>query len=63
MVPWHRSRADRSDRMAVTPTFPSRGTLRRFRFRPVDILVGVVLRELARSGCDIEVHVLPAQAG
>jgi NitT/TauT family transport system permease protein len=27
--------------MAVTSTFPSRDTLRRFRFRPVDALVGV----------------------
>jgi NitT/TauT family transport system permease protein len=27
--------------VAVTPTFPSRDTLRRFRFRPLDVVVGV----------------------
>jgi NitT/TauT family transport system permease protein len=26
--------------VAVTPTFPSRDTLRRFRFRPLDVAVG-----------------------
>jgi NitT/TauT family transport system permease protein len=29
--------------MAVTPTFPSRDTLRRFRFRPVDAVVGAAV--------------------
>jgi NitT/TauT family transport system permease protein len=29
--------------MAVTPTFPSRDTLRRFRFRPMDAFVGVAV--------------------
>ncbi|MGA3152475.1 MAG: ABC transporter permease [Streptosporangiaceae bacterium] len=29
--------------MAVTPTFPSRETLRRLRFRPLDVLVGVAV--------------------
>src|SRR5579862_6158052 len=32
---------DGSARMAVTPTFPSRDSLRRLRFRPVDVTVGV----------------------
>jgi NitT/TauT family transport system permease protein len=29
--------------MAVTPTFPSRDTLRRLRFRPLDVLVGAAI--------------------
>ena len=32
--------------MAVTPTFPSRESLRRLRFRPVDVGVGVAGAEL-----------------
>ena len=54
--------------MAVTPTFPSRDTLRRFRFRPVDVLVGtgvfLLLYAVVRVGASAHVpyhpsHVIP----
>ena len=54
--------------MAVSPTFPSRDTLRRFRFRPVDVLVGagvfLLLYAVVRVGASAHVpyhpsHVLP----
>jgi NitT/TauT family transport system permease protein len=54
--------------MAVTPTFPSRDTLRRFRFRPVDALVGtgvfLLLYAVVRVGASAHVpyhpsHVIP----
>jgi NitT/TauT family transport system permease protein len=40
---WQRTHPERSDRMAVTPTFPSRDTLRRFRFQPLDFVVGAAI--------------------
>jgi NitT/TauT family transport system permease protein len=43
MGAWWWTHPERSDRMAVTPTFPSRDTLRRFRFRPLDIVVGAAI--------------------
>jgi len=49
---------------AVTPTFPSRGTLRRFRFRPVDILVGagvfLLLYVVARVAASAHVPYSPS---
>jgi hypothetical protein len=36
--------------MAVTPTFPSRDTLRQFRFRPLDAIVGAAIPTPPTSG-------------
>ena len=38
---WPLEDNDGSARMAVTPTFPSRDSLRRLRFRPYDVTVGI----------------------
>ena len=50
--------------MAVTPTFPSRDTLRRFRFRPVDALVGagvfLLLYAVVRVGASAHVPYRPS---
>jgi NitT/TauT family transport system permease protein len=50
--------------MAVTPTFPSRDALRRFRFRPIDALVGagvfLLLYAVVRVGASAHV---PIRAG
>ena len=52
--------------MAVTPTFPSRGSLRRLRFRPLDAVVvaGVFLLIYAvvRVGASAHVPIRPGQA-
>ncbi|MGD0607131.1 MAG: ABC transporter permease subunit [Streptosporangiaceae bacterium] len=52
--------------MAVTPTFPSRDTLRRFRFRPVDALVGtgvfLLLYAVVRVGASAHVPYYPSHA-
>jgi len=51
--------------MAVTPTFPSRDTLRRFSFRPVDALVGadvfLLLYAVVRVGASAHVPYRPSQ--
>src|ERR1017187_2604235 len=50
--------------MAVTPTFPSRDTLRRFRFRPVDAFVGagvfLLLYAVVRVGASAHVPYRPS---
>jgi NitT/TauT family transport system permease protein len=52
--------------MAVTPTFPSRDTLRRFRFRPVDAFVGagvfLLLYAVVRVGASAHVPYRPSHA-
>jgi NitT/TauT family transport system permease protein len=52
--------------MAVTPTFPSRDPLRRFRFRPLDALVGagvfLLLYAVVRVGASAHVPFHPSQA-
>ena len=51
--------------MAVTPTFPSRDALRRFRFRPLDAVVGagvfLLLYAIARVGASAHVPFHPSQ--
>ena len=53
--------------MAVTPTFPSRDALqRRFRFRPLDAMVGagvfVLLYVIVRVGASAHVPIRSSQA-
>jgi NitT/TauT family transport system permease protein len=52
--------------MAVIRTFPSRETLRRFRFRPADALVGIgiflLIYAVVRVGAGARVPIPPAQA-
>lgn len=47
--------------MAVTPTFPSRDTVRRLRFRPLDALVGagvfLLLYAVVRVGAGAHVPI------
>src|SRR5258708_3138544 len=58
--------AERSDGMAVTPTFPSRDALRRLRFRPLDAVVGagvfLLLYAVIRVGASAHVPFRPSQA-
>ena len=52
--------------MAVTPTFPSRDSLRRLRFRPVDAVVGagvfLLLYAVVRVGASAHVPFHPSQS-
>ena len=52
--------------MAVTPTFPSRGSLRRLRFRPLDAVVGagvfLLIYAVVRVGASAHVPIRPGQA-
>ncbi len=52
--------------MAVTPTFPSRDSLRRLRFRPLDAVVGagvfLLLYAVVRVGASARVPLHPSQA-
>jgi NitT/TauT family transport system permease protein len=52
--------------MAVIRTFPSRDTLQRFRFRPIDVAVGVgvflLLYAIVRVGSTANVPIRPSQA-
>jgi NitT/TauT family transport system permease protein len=51
--------------MAVTPTYPSRDTLRRFRFRPLDAIVGaavfLLIYAVVRVGATAHVPFHPSQ--
>ncbi len=51
--------------MAVTPTFPSRDTLRRLRFRPLDVVVGaavfLLIYAVVRVGAGARVPFHPSQ--
>ncbi len=52
--------------MAVTPTFPSRDSLRRLRFRPYDVTVGVgvllLVYVVVRVGAGARAPFHPGQA-
>src|SRR5580704_17826533 len=52
--------------MALIRTFPSGGVLRRFRFRPVDVLVGagvfLLIYAVVRVGASARVPIPPSQA-
>ena len=52
--------------MAVTPTFPSRESLRRLRFRPIDVTVGVgvllLIYAVIRVGASARVPFHPGQS-
>ena len=52
--------------MAVTPTFPGRESLRRLRFRPLDIMVGVgvflLIYAVVRVGASARVPLHPSRA-
>ncbi|MFI5064427.1 MAG: ABC transporter permease [Streptosporangiales bacterium] len=66
MVPDTSVRREWSDRMAVTPTFPSRDTFRRLRFRPMDAVVGagvfLLIYAAVRVGASAHVPIRSGQA-